>query len=152
MATKKKTDNQQRIRIKLKAYDNKIIDKSAAQIVETIERYGGQPIGPVPLPTEIQKYTVNRSSFIDKNSREQFEMRTHKRLIDILASTPKIIHALMNLNLPREGDIQFERVSELMKKAEVIPDSHWNEEELRKAAEALTEVANFLEGNVGSEN
>ncbi|HVZ10946.1 MAG TPA: 30S ribosomal protein S10 [Candidatus Paceibacterota bacterium] len=102
----KKNDTQQKIRIKLKAYDNKIIDKSAAQIVETIERYGGQPIGPVPLPTEIHKYTVNRSSFIDKNSREQFEMRTHKRLIDITSPTPKIIDALMNLNLPAGVDIE----------------------------------------------
>ncbi|HWA64662.1 MAG TPA: 30S ribosomal protein S10 [Candidatus Paceibacterota bacterium] len=102
----KKNDTQQKIRIKLKAYDNKIIDKSAAQIVETIERYGGQPIGPVPLPTEIHKYTVNRSTFIDKNSREQFEMRTHKRLIDITSPTPKIIDALMNLNLPAGVDIE----------------------------------------------
>ena len=68
----KKSEATQRIRIKLKAYDNKIIDKSAQQIVETIERYGGKPIGPVPLPTEINKFTVNRSTFIDKNSREQF--------------------------------------------------------------------------------
>ncbi|OGN17667.1 MAG: 30S ribosomal protein S10 [Candidatus Yanofskybacteria bacterium RIFCSPHIGHO2_02_FULL_50_12] len=104
--TAKKNNTEQRIRIKLKAYDNKIIDKSAAQIIETIERYGGKPIGPVPLPTEIHKYTVNRSSFIDKNSREQFEMRTHKRLIDILAPTPKIIDALMNLNLPSGVDIE----------------------------------------------
>ncbi|MDP4001635.1 MAG: 30S ribosomal protein S10 [bacterium] len=96
----------QRIRIKLKAYDNKIIDKSAKQIVETIERFGGRPIGPVPLPTEIQKYTVNRSPFIDKNSREQFEMRTHKRLIDITTPSPKIIDALMNLNLPAGVDIE----------------------------------------------
>ena len=102
----KKTENNQKIRIKLKAYDNKIIDKSAQQIVETIERYGGKPIGPVPLPTEIHKYTVNRSSFIDKNSREQFEMRTHKRLIDIVSPTPKIIDALMNLNLPAGVDIE----------------------------------------------
>ncbi|OGN28001.1 MAG: 30S ribosomal protein S10 [Candidatus Yanofskybacteria bacterium RIFCSPLOWO2_01_FULL_49_17] len=102
----KKTENHQRIRIKLKAYDNKIIDKSAAQIVDTIERNGGQPIGPVPLPTEIHKYTVNRSSFIDKNSREQFEMRTHKRLIDIENPTPKIIDSLMNLNLPAGVDIE----------------------------------------------
>ena len=106
MATKKKTDNNQRIRIKLKAYDNKIIDKLANQIVETIERYGGKPIGPVPLPTEIRKYTVNRSTFIDKNSREQYEMRIHKRLIDITAPTPKIIDALMNLNLPAGVDIE----------------------------------------------
>jgi len=102
----KKPEPAQRIRIKLKAYDSKIIDKSAKQIVETIERFGGRPIGPVPLPTEIQKYTVNRSPFIDKNSREQFEMRTHKRLIDITAPSPKIIDALMNLNLPAGVDIE----------------------------------------------
>ncbi|HAU07370.1 MAG: 30S ribosomal protein S10 [Candidatus Yanofskybacteria bacterium GW2011_GWF1_44_227] len=102
----KKTETSQRIRIKLKAYDNKIIDKSAQQIIETIERYGGKPIGPVPLPTEIHKYTVNRSTFIDKNSREQFEMRIHKRIIDINTPTPKIIDALMNLNLPSGVDIE----------------------------------------------
>ncbi|KKR07337.1 MAG: 30S ribosomal protein S10 [Parcubacteria group bacterium GW2011_GWC1_39_29] len=103
----KKTETNQRIRIKLKAYDNKIIDKSAQQIVETIERYGGKPIGPVPLPTEIHKYTVNRSSFIDKNSREQFEMRIHKRIIDISTPTPKIIDSLMNLSLPSGVDIEI---------------------------------------------
>ena len=103
----KKTETSQRIRTKLKAYDNKIIDKSAQQIVETIERYGGKPIGPVPLPTEIHKYTVNRSSFIDKNSREQFEMRIHKRIIDISTPTPKIIDSLMNLSLPSGVDIEI---------------------------------------------
>lgn len=97
----------QRVRIKLKAYDNKIIDKSARQIVETIERNGGQVIGPVPLPTEIRKYTVNRAAFIDKNSREQFEMRVHKRLIDITSPNPKIIDSLMNLNLPAGVDIEI---------------------------------------------
>ena len=106
MAKKTETTVQQRIRIKLKAYDNKIIDKSAQQIVETIERHGGTPTGPVPLPTEIRKYTVNRSSFIDKNSREQFEMRIHKRLIDVPEPTPKIIDSLMNLNLPAGVDIE----------------------------------------------
>lgn len=108
MATKKEKEKEvsQRIRIKLKAYDNKIIDKSAKQIVETIERNGGKPTGPVPLPTEIHKYTVNRSSFIDKNSREQFEMRTHKRIIDVTNPTPKIIDSLMNLNLPAGVDIE----------------------------------------------
>ena len=105
MANKTET-TAQRIRIKLKAYDNKIIDKSAQQIVETIERHGGKPTGPVPLPTEIRKYTVNRSSFIDKNSREQFEMRIHKRLIDVPEPTPKIIDSLMNLNLPAGVDIE----------------------------------------------
>lgn len=103
---KKTSENQQKIRIKLRAYDNKIIDKSAQQIVDTIERYGGKPVGPVPLPTEINKYTVNRSTFIDKQSREQFEMRTHKRIIDITSPTPKIIDALMNLNLPAGVDIE----------------------------------------------
>ncbi|OGM95964.1 MAG: 30S ribosomal protein S10 [Candidatus Yanofskybacteria bacterium RIFCSPHIGHO2_02_FULL_38_22b] len=111
MATKKEKKEKekevsQRIRIKLRAYDNKIIDKSAQQIVETIERYGGKPTGPVPLPTEINKYTVNRSTFIDKNSREQFEMRTHKRIIDVPNPTPKIIDSLMNLNLPAGVDIE----------------------------------------------
>ena len=109
MSTKKEKTGEisQRIRIKLKAYDNKIIDKSAKQIVETIERVGGQVLGPVPLPTETHKYTVNRASFIDKNSREQFEMRVHKRLIDITNPNSKIIDALMNLNLPAGVDIEL---------------------------------------------
>ena len=97
----------ERIRIKLRAYDSKIIDKSARQIVETIERSGGRAIGPVPLPTEIHKYTVNRSPFIDKNSREQFEMRVHKRFIDIPNHSSKIIDSLMNLNLPAGVDIEL---------------------------------------------
>ncbi|OGN29165.1 MAG: 30S ribosomal protein S10 [Candidatus Yanofskybacteria bacterium RIFCSPLOWO2_01_FULL_49_25] len=97
----------QRIRIKLKAYDSKILDKSAKQIVETVERNGGLIVGPVPLPTEIHKYTVNRASFIDKNSREQFEMRIHKRLIDIPNYSAKIIDSLMNLNLPAGVDIEL---------------------------------------------
>lgn len=104
---KKSTENNQRIRIKLRAYDSKIIDKSAQQIVETIERYGGKPSGPVPIPTEIHKVTVNRSTFVDKQSREQFEMRTHKRLIDIYSPTPKIIDALTNLSLPAGVDIEI---------------------------------------------
>lgn len=104
---KKTNESTQRIRIKLRAYDNKIIDKSAQQIMETLERYGGKPIGPVPLPTEIRKFTVNRSPFIDKNSREQFEMRIHKRLIDITAPTPKIIDSLTNLSLPAGVDIEL---------------------------------------------
>ena len=103
----KKTSEAQRIRIKLKAYDSKIIDKSAQQIIETIERYGGKPVGPVPLPTDIRKFTVNRSSFIDKQSREQFEMRVHKRLIDITTPTPKIVDSLMNLSLPAGVDIEI---------------------------------------------
>ncbi|OGN32668.1 MAG: 30S ribosomal protein S10 [Candidatus Yanofskybacteria bacterium RIFCSPLOWO2_02_FULL_45_10] len=97
----------QRIRIKLRAYDYKIIDKSARQIMETIERFGGKVIGPVPLPTDIHKYTVNSSPFVFKDAREQFEMRVHKRLIDIANPGPKVIDSLMNLSLPAGVDIEI---------------------------------------------
>ena len=97
----------QRIRIKLKAYDHKIIDNSARQIVEVAERYGAGISGPVPIPTEISKYTVNRSTFVHKDSREQFEMRIHKRLIDILSPNPKVIDSLMSLTLPAGVEIEI---------------------------------------------
>jgi len=96
-----------KLRIKLKAFDNKVIDNSAKQIVETALRYGAEVLGPVPLPTEIHKYTVNRSSFIHKDAREQFEMRVHKRLIDILNPSSKVIDALMSLTLPAGVDIEI---------------------------------------------
>jgi small subunit ribosomal protein S10 len=96
-----------KIRIKLRAYDNKVIDNSAKQILEVASRYGAEVQGPVPLPTEIHKYTVNRSSFIHKDSREQFEMRVHKRLIDIINPNPKVIDALMSLTLPAGVDIEI---------------------------------------------
>ncbi|OGZ78904.1 MAG: 30S ribosomal protein S10 [Candidatus Staskawiczbacteria bacterium RIFOXYD2_FULL_37_9] len=94
-----------KLRIKLRAYDHKIIDNSARQIIDIANRYGGEVLGPVPLPTEILKYTVNRSSFVHKNAREQFEMRVHKRIIDILNPNPEIIEALRDLNLPSGVDI-----------------------------------------------
>ena len=94
-----------KLRIKLKAYDHKIIDNSARQIIDIANRYGAEVLGPVPLPTEILKYTVNRSSFIHKNAREQFEMRVHKRVIDILNPNQEIIEALRDLNLPSGVDI-----------------------------------------------
>lgn len=97
----------QRIRIKIKAYDNKVIDQSARQIVDTAQRSGATVAGPIPLPTEKTVYTVNKSSFIDKNSREQFEMRIHKRLIDIIDPEQKTIDALMNLTLPAGVDIEL---------------------------------------------
>ena len=97
----------QRIRIRLKAFDHKILDQSAQQIVETAERTGATVAGPVPLPTRIEKYTVIRSPFIDKDSREQFEMRTHKRIIDILDPKPKVVDALMRLNLPSGVNIEI---------------------------------------------
>ncbi len=96
-----------KLRIKLRAYDNKVIDNSAKQIIETALRFGAEISGPVPLPTEIRKYTVNRSSFVHKDAREQFEMRVHKRLIDILSPNQKVIDALMNLNLPAGVDIEI---------------------------------------------
>lgn len=96
-----------KFRIKVSAYENKILDASVKQIVDTALRYDGTIEGPIPLPTEIKKYTVNRSSFIDKNSREQFEMRVHKRLIDILNPSPKIIENLTNLNLPSGVNIDI---------------------------------------------
>ena len=96
-----------RLRIKLRAYDHKVIDSSTRQIVETALRYGAEIAGPVPLPTEIHKYTVNRSSFVHKDAREQFETRIHKRLVDILSPNPKVIDALTNLNLPAGVDIEI---------------------------------------------
>lgn len=97
----------QRIRIKLKAYDHKIIDQSVKQIIDTAERSGAKIAGPIPLPTERNPITVLRSSNIDKNSREQFEMRVHKRLIDILEPNAKTIDSLMNISLPAGVDIEI---------------------------------------------
>lgn len=99
--------NKQRIRIRLKAYDNKIIDESCRQIIDTAERTGSLVVGPVPLPTQRSVVTVIRSPHIDKTSREQFEMKVHKRLIDIQEPTPKTIDSLMNLNLPAGVDIEI---------------------------------------------
>ena len=89
-----------RLRIKVRAYEHKVLDASVKQILDTALRYDAKVAGPIPLPTEIKKYTVNRSTFIYKDAREQFEMRVHKRVIDILDPTPKVIEALTNLSLP----------------------------------------------------
>lgn len=104
-AVKTGEPEQQRIRIKIRAYDNKIIDGSTRMIVETAERTGAKVLGPVPLPTEKRKYTVNRATFVHKSSRDQYEMRVHKRLIDIIDPTPKTIEALGSLNLPAGVEI-----------------------------------------------
>ena len=96
-----------KIRIRLKAYDHRVLDQSAEQIVEAAERTGAAVAGPVPLPTHIRKFCVNRSPFIDKDSREQFEIRTHKRLIDILEPTSKTMDTLMRLQLPSGVDIEI---------------------------------------------
>lgn len=97
----------QKIRIRLKAYDHRVLDQSARKIVEEAERTGAQCVGPVPLPTRIEKYIVTRSPFIDKDSREQFEIRTHKRLIDIIEPSAKTLDSLTQLNLPAGVDIEI---------------------------------------------
>ena len=100
--TKKSADKDvtHKLRIRIRAYENKVLDNSVKQIIDTAVRYDAEVSGPTPLPTEIKKYTVNRSAFIYKNAREQFEMRVHKRLIDILNPNAKVIEALTNLSLP----------------------------------------------------
>ena len=96
-----------KIRIKIRAYDHKLIDQSCKQIVDTAKRSGATIAGPIPLPTEKSVYTVLRSTFVHKDSREQFEMRVHKRLIDILNATSKTIDLLTNLNLPAGVDVEI---------------------------------------------
>jgi small subunit ribosomal protein S10 len=97
----------QKIRIRLKAYDHRVLDESAKRIVETAERTGATVVGPVPLPTRIERFTVRRSTFIDKDSHEHFEVRTHKRLIDVIEPDNKTIDSLMRLNLPAGVDIEI---------------------------------------------
>lgn len=103
----KTKEEQEKLRLRIKAYDSKLIDNSARQIVDTAKRHDAEVVGPIPLPTEIKKYTVNRSTFVHKNSREQFELRVHKRLIDILNPGQSIIEALSHLNLPSGVDIEI---------------------------------------------
>ena len=102
----KKEEAVAKLRIRVRAYEHKILDASVKQIIDTALRYEAEVLGPVPLPTEIKKYTVNRSSFVHKNAREQFEMRVHKRLIDIVNPSGKVIEALTNLTLPSGVNIE----------------------------------------------
>ena len=108
MAEKKKSS---KIRITIKSFDHHVIDKASKVIIETAERSGAIIAGPIPLPTKIKKFTVNKSTFVHKNSREQFEMRTHKRLIDITESTSATIDALTNLSLPAGVDIEIKMLT-----------------------------------------
>ena len=107
MAKKSENPSTQKIRIRLKAFDHKLIDQSAIEIVETAKRTGARIKGPIPLPTKKERYTVLRSPHIDKKSREQFESRTHKRLIDIIEPTPQTVEALMKLDLASGVDIEI---------------------------------------------
>lgn len=107
---KKASDAITRMRIRVRAYDHKVLDVSIKQIIDTARRYDADLRGPIPLPTEIKKYTVNRSSFVYKDAREQFEMRVHKRLIDIINPTPKIMESLSNMSMPSGVNIDIKIV------------------------------------------
>ncbi|MDD5749225.1 MAG: 30S ribosomal protein S10 [Patescibacteria group bacterium] len=102
-----KDENQFRIRIKIRAYDHKIIDQSTKTIIDTVDRTGAKIIGPIPLPTEKKKFTVLRSTFVHKDARDQYEMRVHKRLLDIINPTAQTVDALQNLNLPAGVDLEI---------------------------------------------
>ncbi len=113
MATAKKGKKEGEIpqlRIKVSAYENKVLDKSVKQIMDIALRYDAKVRGPVPLPTEIKKYTVNRSAFVHKDAREQFEMRIHRRFIDIEAPTPKVVDSLTNLDLPSGVNVDVKMI------------------------------------------
>jgi small subunit ribosomal protein S10 len=99
-----------KLRIRVRAYDSKILDASVKQIIDTALRFDVKVLGPIPLPTEIKKYTVNRAAFVYKNAREQFEMRVHKRLIDIIAPSAKVVEALTNLSLPSGVNIDVKMI------------------------------------------
>ncbi len=103
----KEEESKQRIRIKIRAYDHKVIDQSVKKIIDAVLRQGAEVIGPIPLPVEKSKYTVNRSPFVHKDARQQYEIRIHKRLIDIYNPSPKIIDALTSLDLPAGVDIEI---------------------------------------------
>lgn len=103
----KQTTAAPKIRIKIRAYDHHVLDQSVKQIVDAVKRTGAKVMGPIPLPTEKTKYTVLKSTFVHKDSREQFEMRVHKRLLDIIEATPKTIDSLTNLNLPAGVDVEI---------------------------------------------
>jgi len=107
MPKKKEAEIPQKLRIRIRSYDHRLIDNSVRQIIENAERHDAKVVGPVPLPTEIKRYTVNRSTFVHKDSREQFELRVHKRLIDIVNPSQKIIESLSNLNLPAGVDVEI---------------------------------------------
>lgn len=102
----------QKIRIKIKSFDHKVIDEAAKLIIDTAERTGARIAGPIPLPMKVEKFTVNKSTFVNKDSRDQYEIRTHKRLIDLRESTPKTIEQLSNLSLPAGVDIEIKMIAE----------------------------------------
>ena len=108
--TKKAAETTPKLRIRVRAYEHKILDASVKQIIDTAMRFDAIVVGPIPLPTEIKKYTVNRSSFVHKDAREQFEMRMHKRVIDIIEPSGKVVEALTNLSLPSGVNIDVKMI------------------------------------------
>jgi small subunit ribosomal protein S10 len=106
----KKEVEKEKLRLRIKAYDHKLIDNSCRQIIDTAKRHDAEVIGPIPLPTEIKKYTVNRSTFVHKDSREQFELRVHKRLVDIVNPKQSIVESLSRLNLPAGVDVEIKMI------------------------------------------
>ena len=111
----------QKIRIKIKSFDHKVIDEAARLILETAEKTGAIVMGPIPLPTDIERFTVNKSTFVHKNARDQYEMRTHKRLIDITETTSATIEELSNLSLPSGVDIEIKMIMEASEDSEKKP-------------------------------
>jgi small subunit ribosomal protein S10 len=107
---KASTETGSKLRIRVRAFEHKILDSSVKQIIDTALRFDAEVVGPIPLPTEIKKYTVNRASFVYKDAREQFEMRTHKRVIDIMNPSPKVVEALTNLSLPSGVNIDVKMI------------------------------------------
>jgi small subunit ribosomal protein S10 len=107
---KEKVNDTQKLRIRVRAYESKVLDASVKQIIDTARRFEAHILGPIPLPTEIKRYTVNRASFVYKDAREQFEMRIHKRMIDILNPAPKVIEALTNIDLPSGVSIDVKMI------------------------------------------
>lgn len=110
MVKKQESVLPQKLRLKIRSYDHKLIDASARQIIEAAERNDAKIVGPIPLPTEMKRYTVNRSTFVKKDAREQFELRIHKRLIEILEPNQNVIGSLSNLNLPAGVDIEIKMI------------------------------------------
>lgn len=110
MVKKQESALPQKLRLRIRSYDHKLIDASARQIIEAAERNDAKIVGPIPLPTEMKRYTVNRSTFVKKDAREQFELRIHKRLIEILEPNQNIIGSLSNLNLPAGVDVEIKMI------------------------------------------
>lgn len=107
----KKEEHQDKLRLRIRSYDHRLLDNSVKQIIDTLTRKSATIVGPIPLPTEFKRYTVNRSTFVHKDAREQFELRIHKRLIDIMKPSSSIIEALGDLNLPAGVDVEIKTIS-----------------------------------------